>query len=245
MILPNPPRLGPINNDIVETKHLREINQKLVTLMAHELSAPLTHIVAYLRLWQETSAVAERVELNFVVEQALALKQRLDDLLLLDQLEAGLWRLQREPIFVQEIITRVLDTQRWRLDEKEIALSAHIVCNRLVMADKEMLFRALEELVINACKFSPTHSRARIRVDCADGLCVMAVSDEGSGLSPEKQTLVFQPLFESGANSTGRFNNLGVGLKLVRAIADKHNGWVSVDSQVGRGSTFTLAIPLA
>jgi signal transduction histidine kinase len=227
-----------------EIAHLREMNRNLVTLTAHELSPPLTFILAYLRLWQERAPRAERAELDFVVEQALALKERLDQVLLLDQLEVGLWQMERELVYVQEVITRVLDAQRWRIQDKEISLSVHIRCNRPLWADKEMLSRALEELFINACKFSRVQGQVQLHAECENGMCHILVTDQGGGISEEMQAQMFEPTFQLDAAQVRREQGLGIGLKLVRTIAEKHGGSIEVISQLGHGSTFTLAIPM-
>ena len=95
-----------------EVTRLREINREMVMLLAHELGTPLTHVLAYLRLLQEHAPVYERIEVDLAVEQAFTLKTRLDDLLLLNQLEAGLWDLYCGPISIQEVIACVLQDQR-------------------------------------------------------------------------------------------------------------------------------------
>jgi signal transduction histidine kinase len=113
------------------------------------------------------------------------------------------------------------------------------------MADREMLFRAVQELVVNACKFSRPHSRTTVQVESEGDMCCILVEDQGSGISPDRQAQLFQPLFQPPTRDVARYNGMGIGLKLVRAITDQHGGRIQVASQPGRGSRFTLSIPLA
>jgi len=224
---------------------LRQINHKLVMLLAHELGSPLTHVLGYLRLWQERAPIFERVELDLVVEQALTLKDRLDEILLLDQLEAGLWELRCEPTSIQEIVADLVQSQRWRMEEKGLSFSTHIACNDPVNADKEMMRRALDHLLANAYKFSPPRGKVELRVDEIGTYCRVAVSDQGIGIPLEKQSRIFEPFYQVDLTRTRRYNGLGIGLKLVRAIVEQQGGCVDVYSRVGEGSTFTVTVPLA
>lgn len=224
---------------------LRRINQKLVMLLAHELGSPLTHVLGYLRLWQERAPVFERVELDLVMEQALTLKARLDEILLLDQLEAGLLELQCAPTSIQAMIADVVQAQRWRMEEKGLSFSAHIACIKPVCADPDMLRRAIEHLLENAYKFSPKRGKIELRADEVGKYCRITIADQGIGIPLEKQSRIFEPFYQVDLTHTRRYNGLGIGLKLVRAIIEKHGGCIDVASCVGEGSTFTMTIPLA
>ncbi len=227
-----------------EILKLRELNKNLVTLTAHQLGAPLTHILGYLRLWQETSPLVERSELDLVVAQAVTLQERLEDILLLAQLEAGLWQLEPELVYVQRIVSRVMDSQRRRMWDKQVHLASHLNCNRPLWADPEMLFHALGQLVSNAYKFSRPGGNVFIHVECQDRVCNILVTDEGLGISEEMQARLFEPSFQLNATQLREQSGLGIGLKLVRTIVEKHGGTLDVMSQLGSGTTFTLTLPV-
>lgn len=224
---------------------LREMNHMLVMLLAHELGTPLTHILAYLRLLQERAPVIERSDLDLAVEQALTLKGRLEDLLLLDQLEAGLGEVCFVPVSIQEIILRVLDATRAQVHDKGLNLSTHIVCNYPVYGDRELLYRALRQVIENACKFSRPYGKIEVRAESVGDECHVTVADEGIGIPSEKQAQIFDPFYQVDLTRSRRYSGLGIGLKLVRAIIEKHSGSIHVSSQVGHGSTFELTMPLA
>jgi len=228
-----------------ETARAREVNQKLLMLLGHELGSPLTFILAYLRLWQERVTGVDRDELNLVVQQALTLKSRLDDLMLLDQLETGMWRLAPEPLDISRIIEQVEDVRRAELLEKNLTLEIELSCYAPVLADRAMLLRALNHLVENACKFSNPNSTITIRSECEGEFCRITVADQGIGIPVEQQARIFEPFFQVDLTRARRYNGLGIGLKLVRAIVEKLGGCVQVKSAEGEGSAFILTLPLA
>lgn len=214
-------------------------------LLGHELGSPLTFILAYLRLWQERVAEVDRDELNLVVQQALTLKGRLDDLMLLQQLETGLWRVVPEPISMRALIVQVEQARHAELEEKYLTLVTELEDVAYVQADRDMLFRALDHLVANAHKFSPPGGTIRVRAEREDMMCRLTVQDQGIGIPQEQHQQIFEPFFQGDLTRARRYNGLGIGLKLVRAIAERLGGHVQVKSIQGEGSTFILTVPLA
>lgn len=227
-----------------EISRLKQVNRKLLMLLGHELGSPLTVILAYLRLWQERLVGVNEEELDLVVDQALALKERLDDLVLLDQLEAGLWCMRRERVSLKEVVETIAAKHRQDLEQKQLALVTEIACTDSALADREMLARALEELLANAIKFSPSGGTIRIVSRCKGQECQVSVSDEGTGISQEQQRQIFEPFFQVELHSARRHKGLGLGLKLVHAIVSGLGGWVTVTSRIGAGSAFTLTLPI-
>lgn len=244
LTLSTPDTLRDLDMARAEIARLRQVNQKLLMLLGHELGSPLTYILAYLRLWQERIIGVDRNELDLVVEQALSLKSRLDDVMLLDQLEAGLWYPQLEPICPQEIVNAVIEKTLPLLQEKKIALRTELRCDKLILADRALLIRALDHLVCNAQKFSPSGTIITIFTRRCGQVCEIGVIDQGIGIPPEQHRQIFEPFFQADLRCARRYNGMGIGLKLVQAIVERMGGKVSVVSRVGKGSTFTLSVPL-
>jgi signal transduction histidine kinase len=234
-----------VRDPALEIARLREMNQTLVMLLSHELGTPLTHVLAYLRLQQERAPQEVRAELDPAVNQALTLKARLDDLLLLNQLEAGTCRVRRAPVLMEEILRRVVEAEQWRAEEKGLYVQLEADCAKPVSGDRELLFRALEHVVANACKFSRARGMVQVHARVVGPDCCIAVTDEGIGIPDDKQEHIFEPFYQVDLKRSRRYAGMGIGLRLVRAIMDGHGGTVQVASQEGRGSTFTLTLPLA
>jgi signal transduction histidine kinase len=102
----------------------------------------------------------------------------------------------------------------------------------------------VDHLLINACKFSSSGSTIEIGAEQCDQVSRIWVSDCGIGIPQEQYGQIFEPFFQADLSRARRYSGMGVGLKLVRAIVEKHGGSVQVQSRVGEGSTFTLVLPL-
>ncbi len=227
-----------------EIAHLREINSRLVMLLGHELGSPLTVILAYLRLWQDRATSIDREELDLVVGQALALKARLSDLVLLDQLESGLGHLALEPQDVDALVRAAIEKASNGFKERNLTFITGITFTDPLVADRDMVLRALDHLITNACKFSPFGSTIHLLVERKGTNCRIGVIDHGIGIAPELHALIFEPFYQADLTRARRYGGMGIGLKLVRAIVERHYGCVTVASSVGAGSTFTLVLPL-
>lgn len=228
----------------LDRTRLQEFNRTLIKLLGHELGTPLTAILGYLRLWQEQGAIACREELDVVVEQARTLQVHLDDLLLLDQLEVGLGDLKPVPVHINEVVPRIARKFTRQFFEKNLKLHLDLDCRWLVYADEELFARALEHLISNALKFSRPGGSITISAQVQKGLCTISVADEGIGIPSERQTEIFEPFHQLDSSHSRRYPGLGIGLKLVRAIIEKHGGQVAVQSSSGKGSTFSISMPL-
>lgn len=236
---------APLAEPAGEAAHLRQVNRKLLLLLGHELGSPLTLILGYLRLWQERNGAVAGDELDMVVEQALSLKERLDDMILLDELEAGLWHIHPERVTIEPLLQQLVRRHRQALAQKKIRLELKNAASRPVLADPAMLTRALDHLISNACKFSPEGVTISIAVRYDETLCAITVADRGIGIPAERQAEIFELFVQLDHGRARRYVGLGIGLKLVRAIVERHGGRVTVRSRAGGGSAFTLTLPLA
>lgn len=114
---------------------------------------------------------------------------------------------------------------------------------RPVPVDKQRLERAIANLVSNALKYSPTDKAVVIGVAERDGRALLSVADEGVGILPEDLPRMFQRHFR--AKTAGKREGLGLGLYITRLIVEAHGGEIRVESEVGKGSTFHISLPLA
>ncbi|MGQ9521830.1 MAG: sensor histidine kinase, partial [Anaerolineae bacterium] len=114
-----------------------------------------------------------------------------------------------------------------------------------ILADREHLLLAISQLLDNAIKFSPQGGTVRIRIWSEGDWVNLAVQDEGIGIPREHLPHIFERFYQVDGSTTRRFGGMGIGLALVWEIMEAHRGFVRVESEVGRGSTFTLSFPRA
>ncbi len=238
---------------------LRKKNEQLAALVArknellgvaaHDIRSPLSAMAMYGSLLSRKLAGkgdAEGLGLLEIIQRTN--RRALDmvsDVLDLTAIESG--RLQLEPrlLDLRALVEECLETHRCLAEGKGIALDA--VCEGElppVPVDPLRFQQVLSNLIANALKFSPAGTRVTIREFRHNGAVCVAVQDQGCGIPPEDREMIFQPFATAAPKGTTRERSTGLGLAIVRKIVASHGGSVELESEVGRGSTFTVRFPL-
>ena len=227
-----------------------QLKDEFLASMSHELRTPLTSILGL------TEALAEGVygeleamqlrSLKTITSSARHLLDLINDILDLSKIEAGMLELQTEPVPVASMCEMAL------LFVKPTAYKKRLRVNftaepqaRFVRADPRRLKQILVNLLGNAVKFTPDSGSVGLEVtaDAAAGAIRFSVWDTGIGISPEDQQLLFQPFVQVYAGLAKQYVGTGLGLSLVKKMAELHNGRVTVESQPGSGARFTVELP--
>jgi PAS domain S-box-containing protein len=254
---------GKVTRDLTERRNfeqsLREHNSALekallakdrfLASMSHELRTPLNAIIGYtgtmlMRLPGPLNAEQEK-QLRTVQGSARHLLSLINDLLDLAKINAGRVEIRREPVEVRRVVDEVVTTLRPIAAEKGIELSAGLPPEELVVATNS---RALSQILLNlgnnACKFTE-HGSVRIEVereDFAGPATAFRVIDTGIGIRAEDQARLFQPFVQLGREEGSDRNGSGLGLHLSQRLAELLGGRITVESEYGRGSRFTLTL---
>lgn len=217
--------------------------------ISHEIRTPLTAILGFTRLLMNgTEAPDERSDYLEIIrasaEHQLVL---INDLLDLSKVEAGQMQIHRVWCSARSIIDEVLQTLRYRADEKHLALSSEWGGDSgdRVFTDPSRLRQLLINLVNNAIKFTPSGSvavRGGIEVLAAGRMLKIEVADTGIGIDASRQQAIFEPFVQADGSIAGQYGGTGLGLAISRSIAGLLGGELSVLSRIGGGSTFTLTI---
>ncbi|HTV00018.1 MAG TPA: HAMP domain-containing sensor histidine kinase [Luteitalea sp.] len=222
----------------------QEVRRQLLADVSHELHTPLTTIRGYvetLRMAELQIPDADRARyLAIVDDEAVRLEHLIGDLLDLAKMEAGGQGLRKESMPVEALWDRLRDRFEPRASAAGIALTL-APSTMAVEADPVRLEQALSNLVANAIKFTPTGGAIRLAAHALDDSIRFDVEDSGAGLAADEQARVFDRFYkqDGSRSSTGS----GLGLSIVRAIAEAHGGTASVRSTAGEGSTFSVALP--
>jgi signal transduction histidine kinase len=217
--------------------------EELLRVVAHDLRNPLNLISMTSQLLEELDPPAERrKELLQVVGRATRSMSRLvQDLLDAARVEAGTFSLKLEEVQVGPLLENELEMFISEARAKEITLRAEYPSAALrVCADRERLMQMLGNLVANALKFAGAGSTVVLGASSEAGAVDLTVSDNGPGLSKEEQGRLFHPYWQ--ADSRDR-RGLGLGLFIVKRLVDAHGGAISVQSEPGRGASFTIRLP--
>jgi signal transduction histidine kinase len=226
---------------------LEKLRDDLIHMIVHDLRTPLTSILGGLETVVDTDYDPEltREFVPIAHASAVTLLEMVNTLLDINKMESGQMKLHLEDVDVGQVAATALDQVRGLAREHRHNLESAIddACGT-VRADGELLRRVMVNLLGNAIKFTPDGGEIRLEAGCHDGEVRVAVSDNGPGIPPEYQERIFQKFGQVETRKAGRKHSTGLGLTFCRMVAEAHGGRIWVDSEVGKGSTFTIAIPL-
>jgi len=233
-------------SDVTELHALQREREVFLHTISHDLRIPLTVIQGYTQLLQdgldrETAPNADH-HCREILDGVRKLQRMTEDLVDTARLESGGLPLERSPldleVFVRGLLDRsakVVDTARLRVD-----LPADLPP---LPADPDQLERILLNLLTNACKYSPDDAPVTLRARCHGEEISVSVRDRGVGIAPEDKKHIFERFFRPEART--RRDSVGLGLFITRKLVEAHGGCIRVESEEGRGSTFTFTLPLA
>ncbi|MBD2188902.1 sensor histidine kinase [Pseudanabaena mucicola] len=234
-----------IQQKLTQEKELSELKLEFLALISHEFRTPLSVILGSAQLLRET--LPKQVErsrlrsLTRIESSAKAMKQMFADILTLARADAGKLEYQPKWVELQSFCLNLVEDMQIS-DQQEHVINLSDIGNRTHgWFDEAMIYSALSNLLSNALKYSPEGSHIDFILDGKVDMITFQVKDEGIGISPEDHLTLFEP-FSRGTN-VKNIVGTGLGLSLVKHCLDLHQGQVTVDSQVGRGSIFTVQIP--
>ena len=213
--------------------------------VSHDLRTPLTRLrgTAEIALAGEPDLDRYREALADCVEESDRVLVMLNTLMDISEAESGAMQLQRERVPLSEIVARAVDLYRDVADAKKVSLEVAADPDVTVDGDRTRLEQVAANLIDNAIKYTRTGGRVDVTVRRDGERALLAIRDTGIGIPPDELPRIWDRLFRGDTSRTER--GLGLGLSLVKAIVEAHGGTVSVSSEVGHGSTFTISLRAA
>ncbi|WP_449315215.1 c-type heme family protein [Rubneribacter sp.] len=225
-------------------------------IMSHELRTPLTSILAFARMLRENDGLdaKTRSAVDEIEANATLLLNMVSNILTISKAEARKNELVREPVDFVDLLGFIRSSLAPVARNKDITLTAKAEPDvPLSMADWEKLRRIVENLVDNAIKYTHAGGSVSVRASFepapADaerfpcGAVALAVADDGMGIAPEDQEGIFERYRQAGQSPNRRYRGTGLGLAVVKELAELHGGTVELESERKVGSTFTVRIP--
>ena len=218
---------------------------EFLAMLAHELRNPLAPLSASLQLLARGTGDRDRF-LAMADRQVKHLVRLVDDLLDVSRLTHGKITLRREPVMVADVVSHALELSQSLIDARGHALRVALPREALrVEGDAARLAQILSNLLSNAASYTPAGGSISLQVDRVGGEVVLRVSDSGVGLSSELLPQVFDPFVQGDPSLHRPGGGLGIGLTLVRVLAELHGGRVEARSAgPGEGSQFAVWLPL-
>jgi PAS domain S-box-containing protein len=234
-----------------QNERLRELDRlkdEFIALVSHELRTPLTSIHGYLELLLDGGAgdLSEDQErfLTVVERNSKRLMQLVGDLLFMAQVEAGKLALDLEEVELRELVGECLEAARPIADDRGIELVAEVEETPSMLGDRSRLTQVLDNLISNALKFTPTSGRVSVRVSTAGHDVLVEVQDTGVGIPAGEQDRLFERFFRSSKASEQAIPGTGLGLTIAKAIVERHEGTIAIESTEGVGTTVRVRLPV-
>lgn len=245
---PAAPALGIVASlsDITRQQELQQTKNDVISLVSHEMRTPLTAIQGMSELLASYDVAPERRrEMNLAInDEVKRLTRMITQYLDITRLESGATVVRRTPVRLDALIDRTILLLEPIAAERGIRITRHFPPDLPgVVADPDLLARAIENLVSNAIKYSPPRTTVSVSVEVSDREMAIAVADEGFGIPAEDTQRVFEKFYRVARAQDADIPGTGLGLSLVKEIAELHGGSISVRSELHAGSTFTLRIP--
>jgi PAS domain S-box-containing protein len=236
-----------VMRDITHFKQLDALKSEFVATVSHDLRSPLTLIRGYASMLEMVGELNEQ-QIGYVhkiTSGVDSMSRLVNNLLDLGRIEAGVG-LQIEKVAVKEVVDRVILALQAQAQQKRVSLLADISQQSipLVDADPALLQQALQNLVENAIKYSDQGGPVQIKVSLRQERVVFEVHDSGIGIAPVDQARLFERFYRGAQQGARQQRGSGLGLAIVKSIAERHGGRVWAESQLGKGSTFYLEIPI-
>jgi signal transduction histidine kinase/CheY-like chemotaxis protein len=217
--------------------------------VSHEIRTPMNALLGIAELLEDSPLDdLQRRHVRVFRDAGLTLHELINDLLDLSRIEAGRFELNPAPFSVHEMLEQLQALLRPRAEQKGLQLTFDIAADVPdgVDGDRRRLQQALTNLVGNAIKFAPAGSvHIAVTLGAGPDEVAFAVADTGIGIVPSKLELIFEPFTQADGSVTRQYGGTGLGLSITRSIALLMRGRIEVQSTPGKGSVFTLTVPLA
>jgi two-component system NtrC family sensor kinase len=233
-----------VMQDITHLKELDHIKSEFVTSVSHDLRSPLTAILGYVELLVRAGPLNDSQKqfverINFSVQSITTL---ITDLLELGKIEAG-FEQDREPTNLEDITAFAVESQRHQWEAKQHRIDVHAAENLpLVWGNLPRLRQMVVNLMENAIKYTPENGWIGVTLEANSSFLILRVADTGIGIPSADQPYIFDKFYRSD-EAIDNYVGTGLGLSIVKSIVDQHKGRIWVDSQVGKGTTFTVMLP--
>jgi PAS domain S-box-containing protein len=241
---PETGKFATIFSDITERKKAEQLKDEFISLVSHEIRTPLTILIGALGVAMTEGITPEDAKsmLRDAMDGAESLNQIVDNLIELSRYQSDRLKLKKEPVEVRAVVQNIIENERISLANHNLRIDMPEDLP-LVPADRIRVELILVNLLTNAAKYSAEGAEIRVSALAENKKLNISVIDQGIGIPAEKIGSLFQP-FERLENEMRPAKGLGLGLLVCKRLVEAHGGKISIESEPGKGSTFSFTLPL-
>lgn len=235
-------------HDVTELRTVEKLKQHFLSVASHDLRSPLTSITMNVSILTESMGadlpLGVVTELERVQNSAQRLISLVNELLELDRLEAGKLSLEISSVGASDACEAAKDLLFGMARQSSVSIVGP-VGDALILAEEQRLVQMVANLLSNAIKFSPAGGQVEINIVEKTPFAEIRIKDEGPGISAQECLTIFEKFTQAKSAGETKAKGTGLGLAVVKALADSHGGSVRVESELAKGSTFILSLPLS
>jgi signal transduction histidine kinase len=241
-------RVTELARALEQQRELDRLQREFIQNVSHELRTPLALIRGHAEVlessWLGELQPEQKESISVITRRAQMLGRLVDDIMSILEVERR--ELKQEPVDLAQLIRTSLADFQPAAQKASLTLSADIAPDLpAVSGDTIALRRALDNLVGNAFKFTPAGGRIAVHLSRSEEAVRLEVADTGIGIPSEHLGRIFERFYQVDGSMTRKYSGVGLGLALVKSIVEAHGGQITVTSQVGVGTTFTILLPNA
>ncbi|MBN2323702.1 MAG: response regulator [Spirochaetes bacterium] len=242
--------------DITARKKLETAKSMFVSMVSHEIQSPLAVAEGYLNIILNDTVAADEAQQREMINRSYlrvrALREMVSELMNLSAIDTGNFVIKRSFININEVVRCAVECMHEKAKDGKIDLFFESTNGRgsengpvvRVFADKNAMFIVLKNIIENAVKYTPTGGSVRIAVEENGLYARIRVRDSGYGIKPDEKCKIFDEFYRSKGKLTAGIPGTGLGLCLVKKLLELQEGSVSVESVYGKGSEFTVCVPI-
>jgi two-component system sensor histidine kinase BaeS len=238
--------LGESLNRLAERlRQVEGLRQKMTADVAHDLRTPLTTIRGHLEGMIDTVIPSSRENFESLLEEVNRLTVLVEDLQEIALADRAAYRFQLEPIDLNAFLAEMVRKKLPLFKKKGVVLEYHPAGPVIVTADRNALAKVFDNLLANAYKFTPSKKKVEVRLEHSGDWAEAIVADQGIGIAPEDLPFIFERFYRTDRSRNRESGGFGLGLTIVKELVEALEGTVRAESEIDKGSTFRVKLPLA
>jgi signal transduction histidine kinase len=233
--------------DITNMKKLEFLKSQFVSMVSHELKAPISAVYGYLKLLNDGAVqISQDQKRKFISRSQVRLDgliKMVNDLLDISRMEMKSIKREITEIDLSVLIKNIIDLFLPELHEKNISIEFNPVYLPKLKADLEEINRLFTNIISNAIKYNREGGNITVFIDATEVYLLIEIKDSGIGLKPEEKKKLFQEFYRAKNEYTKNISGTGLGLSIVKRIVDSYSGKIEVESEFNIGTTFRVYLP--